>query len=71
MRKTTMFLSNKIIYLIWCDDKVCIWRHYLDKNINRPFPNFKFIQILLFRLYLRKFVTNCVFNSKKSKLAKF
>ena len=38
---------------------------------NRPFPNLLFYQILLFRLYLRKYVNNLVFQPQKSTLAKF
>ena len=39
--------------------------------VNRPFPNLLFYRILLFHLYLRKFVNNLVIHLQKSTLAKF
>ena len=38
---------------------------------NRPFPKLLFHQILLFRLYLRKYVNNLVFHPQKCTFAKF
>ena len=38
---------------------------------DRPFPNLLFYQILLFRLYLRKYVNNLVIHFQKSTFAKF
>ena len=38
---------------------------------NRAFPNLLFHQILLFRLYLRKYVNNLVIHRQKCTFAKF